>query len=294
MEVNNKKKDNKEDLVKQYIKNNKILEENKKFIYKNKKKSKKNNKKSNNKINEQKINNYQLENKDQYKKNNEIIDLNNQIDIQLRNIEVSLKDKQNTILTNTVCIERNKGQINQYQQNIKERKNLIIQLQEEVVNLTHWQLYLEMVGKNGISKMVLRKTLPIINAHLTRLLSDVCDFNIEITINEKNEVMFYLIKDGVKSDLTSGSGFERTASALALRAVLGNISTLPKTNILILDEILGRVAKENYDNMRTLYDKILDNYDAIIQISHLSEIKDWHDRHIVVTKENNISKIKLH
>lgn len=229
----------------------------------------------------------------EYQKNNEIIDLNNQIDIQLRNIEITLKGKQNIKLNNSILIEKNKVQIEQFNKNIKERNDLIFQLKEEIKNLYHWNLYLEMVGKNGVSKMVLRKTLPIINAHLTRLLNDICDFNIEIDINEKNEVMFYLIKDNVKSDLTSGSGFERTASALALRAVLGNISTLPKINILILDEILGRVAKENYENMRTLYDKILENYDAIIQISHLNEIRDWHDKHIVVSKENNVSKLKL-
>ena len=150
-----------------------------------------------------------------------------------------------------------------------------------------------MVGKNGISKMVLRKTLPIINANITRLLTDTTDFNVEVAINEKNDINFYLIKDGVKSDLTSGSGFERTAAALALRAVLGNMSTLPKINFLVLDEILGRVAKENYDNMRTLFEKIMENYDAIIQISHLNEIKDWHEKHIVVSKENNVSKIHI-
>ena len=44
-----------------------------------------------------------------------------------------------------------------------------------------------------------------------------------------------------------------------LRTVLGNMSTLPKNNILILDEVLGRVAKENYDNMKNLYEKIPNN-----------------------------------
>ena len=110
---------------------------------------------------------------------------------------------------------------------------------------------------------------------------------------EKSDIMFYLLKDGVKSDLTSASGFERTASALALRTVLGNISTLPRCNYIIFDEIWGRVAKENFDNVKTLVDKIAESYDAIIQISHLSEIVDWHDTHIVVRKENNISKLKL-
>ena len=180
-----------------------------------------------------------------------------------------------------------------YKKNIEDRLNIIKKIEEETKLLRHWRLYLDMVGKNGVSKMVLRKTLPIINAQITNLLCDVCDFNVEISITDKNDIMFYLIKDGIKSDLTSGSGFERTAAALALRTVLGNISSLPRVNFLICDEILGRVAKENFDNMKTLYEKMLANYDFIIQISHLDEIKDWHNHIVTVTKTNNVSKINI-
>ena len=124
-------------------------------------------------------------------------------------------------------------------------------------------------------------------------MSDVCDFTVDIEVTDKNDVMFYLVKDGVKSDLTSGSGFEKTASALALRCVLGNISTLPKNNGLILDEIWGRIAKENYDNMKKLLDKILINYDYIFIISHLDEVKEYCDKIITVIKINNVSKINI-
>ena len=157
----------------------------------------------------------------------------------------------------------------------------------------HWKIFLDMVGKNGISKMVLRKTLPIINAQIARLLNGVCDFDVEVAVTEKNEVIFFLIKDGIKSDLSSGSGFERTAASLALRSVLANISTLPKLNCFVVDEVLGRVAKENYDNMKSLYEKILENYDFIIQISHLDEIKDWHNTILTVKKDVNISKMVI-
>lgn len=229
----------------------------------------------------------------EYKKNNEAIDRNNNLDIEIRNIEATIKGKRNTKDLNITLIENRKNSIENNKNAITERNFLIDNINKENKLIRHWKIYLDMVGKNGISKMVLRKTLPIINANISRLLADVCDFNVEVAINEKNDVNFYLIKDGVKSDLSSGSGFEKTASALALRAVLGNMSTLPKINFLVLDEILGRVAKENYDNMRTLFEKIMENYDAIIQISHLNEIKDWHEKHIVVSKENNISKIHL-
>ena len=226
-----------------------------------------------------------------YQSNKDAIDRNNKLDISINNIRVKLQKNRNTRDTNTSMINTNKARIEQNEQNIKDRLALIESIKEEQKIEKNWKIYLDMVGKNGISKMVLRKTLPIINAQIARLLNGVCDFDVIIEITERNDVMFYLLKDNVKSDLTSGSGFEKTAAALAIRAVLGNISTLPKCNVFVVDEILGRVAKENYENMRTLYEKILENFDAIIQISHLEEIKDWHSTIITVKKENNISKI---
>ena len=230
---------------------------------------------------------------EEYNKNKEAIDANNKLDISINNIKVKIENNRNTKETNLSFINNNKSKIEVNLKNIKDRLELIKSIKEEQNLEKNWKIYLDMVGKNGISKMVLRKTLPIINAQIARLLNGVCDFDVLIDITEKNEVMFYLVKDNVKSDLTSGSGFEKTAAALAIRAVLGNISTLPKCNIFVVDEILGRVAKENYDNMRMLYDKILENFDCVIQISHLEEIKDWHSQIITVKKDNNISKIMV-
>lgn len=229
----------------------------------------------------------------EYNKNNEAIDKNNKIEIEIRNIDSNLKNKRSTKETNIRYIEKNNQSIISNEVNIKERFNLIESLKNEVVMLKHWKIYLDMVGKNGITKMVLRKALPIINSQMSSMLNDVCDFDVEISINDKNEILFHLVKDGVISDLTSGSGFEKTASALALRCVLGNISTLPKCNGIILDEIWGRVAKENYDNMKKVLDRITNYYDYVLIISHLDEIKDYCNKIVTVKKENNISTIKM-
>ena len=92
--------------------------------------------------------------------------------------------------------------------------------------------------------------MPLINLQLKNYLTDVCDFDVEIIMNDKNDVYFYIIKDGVYSSLSGGSGFEKTISALALRFVLGNISSLPKMQFLVVDEIFGRVARDNYEKVK--------------------------------------------
>ena len=231
--------------------------------------------------------------KKEYEKNSEAIDKNNQIDLQIRNTDVYINAKRKNREVNSTHIATNEANIKSHREQIDNRIKIINKIKEEEVLVKNWKIYLDLVGKNGISKMVLRKTLPIINARLSQLLGDVCDFDVEVGINMKNDVMFYLIKDGVYSDLASGSGFELTASALALRAVLADMSTIPKNNFLVFDEILGRVAKENYDNIKHLIEKILSSYDFIINITHLDDFKDFCDYHITVTKENNISKIAL-
>jgi DNA repair exonuclease SbcCD ATPase subunit len=141
--------------------------------------------------------------------------------------------------------------------------------------------------------MVIRGALPLINGELKRLLSDVCDFDIEIVIDNHNDVAFNHIHNGVTKSLGGCSGFEQTVASLALRSVLSKISTFSKPSFVVFDEILGGVADENYDKTKLLYDKIVKDYAFILQITHLKAIDDWHDTQIVVKKENDISRIEV-
>ena len=161
-------------------------------------------------VNLERLRNSLLEKKNklkEYNKNKEAIDKNNNLDIQIRNITILIEDKRSNRDVNNTHITNNINNINLYHGEISEREDAIKKINEENVLVKNWKIYLDMIGKNGISKMVLRKTLPIINARLSQLLSDVCDFDVEVGINLRNEVAFYILKNGVRSDLSGGSGF---------------------------------------------------------------------------------------
>ena len=224
-------------------------------------------------------------NKEAITKNGEIDAHINVINENIRTEETLKKQAMNSILALEKENERNKETINL-------KKSYLVKIAEEHKIEKNWKLYLQMIGKDGISKMVLRNTLPIINNELNRLLDDVTDFKVEITMNEKNDVDFLLIRDDVVTRLSAASGLEKTQAALALRVVLGKMSNLSRPPFLLLDEVLGTVAKENYDDMKKLYDKIVEFYDFVLHITHLIEISDWHDTIITVQKINNISRIK--
>lgn len=226
------------------------------------------------------------------KENKEAIKYNNELDAKILTINETIKTEASIQQRLNNELIENKTLFNNNVETINEKKSYIVKIENEIQIEKNWKLYLKMIGKDGISKMVLKNTLPIINGELNNLLGDVADFDVEVSVNEKNDVDFWLIRNNVKYRLSAASGLEKTQAALALRVVLSKMSTLSKVPFVLFDEILGGVAETNYDAMKKLYDKIVTNYDFILHITHLASIVDWHTGGIItVKKENNISTI---
>jgi DNA repair exonuclease SbcCD ATPase subunit len=228
-----------------------------------------------------------------YKLNLDAIELNKKIDIEITNIKTKIAVCEHTKDDTITKIERVQTEITNHKSGIEIKTKLIETIKKEEDIDKIFKIYIELVGKKGISKLVLRSVLPIINSEIQRLLDDVVDFDVEIFINDKNDVQFLLVKDGVSKLLKSGSGLEKTAASLALRAVLGKLSTLPMPNFITFDEVLGKVAQDNIEKLKTLFDKIKEMYEIVFFITHNDIVKDWGDNVITVIKTDNVSKITI-
>lgn len=226
-------------------------------------------------------------------KNSEAIENNNRINTQMNVVKANIENEKRIIETYVRNIADCNKDITENEKIISTNKKMISTIEEEEILVKNWKMYLEIIGKNGISKILLRSVLPVINGELKHLLNDICDFEVEVAIDERNDVAFYIIQDGIKSDLASGSGFEKTAASLALRSVLSKVSTFSKPSFVIFDEVLGGVADENYDKLKALYDMIVKDYSHVFHICHIKQLADWHDMNIIVKKTNRISKIEM-
>jgi DNA repair exonuclease SbcCD ATPase subunit len=135
--------------------------------------------------------------------------------------------------------------------------------------------------------------IPLLNYELYRLLVDSCHFILELNVNDKNEVEFLMIdtETRIVKPLNAGSGYERTISSLALRSVLSKISSLPKPNIVVMDEVFGKVADENLEMVGEFFKKIKNYFEHIFVISHNPLIRNWSDNLIMIKKEDNVSSI---
>ena len=239
------------------------------------------------------ISDYQRQ-KNEIETNKDNIRYNNEIDNKIRICDDSIRAENNVKEQLIREIQQYKSENNNYNTEIKNHKIVIDKLVEEEKIIRDWNLYQELLGKNGIVKLVLKNALPIINNEVKRLLDGLCDFDVVMSVSDNNQICIDLQREGKSIDLSTGaSGFEGTIASLALRAALGNIAILPKCNALVLDEILSRISAENMTNIMTLYHRMLNNYDFILHICHDTTLVDYHEQIVTVTKKDNVSVITM-
>jgi len=228
-----------------------------------------------------------------YHKVKDMVEKNKLIDTDIETIKyklLNLEEHKNLISLQIRGIEKD---IELSNNRIVEYQSLLVELKNEEIIDGVFKTYLDVYGKNGISKMVLSTMIPLINSHLKILLSDTSEFVLEIKMNEKSEVEFWMIDQitGVQKPLNAGSGYEKTVSSLALRCVLSKICSLPKPNIIVFDEVTGKVSNDNLEKIGLFFDKLKQFFEHIWIISHNPLIQDWADHSVIVRKENNISSV---
>ena len=223
---------------------------------------------------------------DKIQENQKIESLLIKADVRLDELELQRRTVNNSILNN-------ENSIKSLDEKIDSNKKMIVKIKEEEDKEKIFKIYLELYGKNGISKMIMKTMMPLINSELQRLMEDSCYFKLEIRINDKNEVEFIMTDNatGVEKLMTSGSGFEKTISSLALRSVLTKIASLPKPNLVVLDEVFGKIANDNLEMVYEFFTKIKDYFEKIFVISHNSIVSTWGDHVVKIKKENNLSKV---
>jgi len=224
----------------------------------------------------------------------EKIKKNNDIDAQLIKANMRIDE----LMSERRGYERikvsNNLNIEKYSERIESNIDIIAKIAEEFEREKLYKIYLDVFGKNGITKMIMKTMMPLINQELQRLLIDSCYFNLEIRINEKNEVEFMMIDNstGVEKLMSSGSGYEKTIASMALRAVLAKVSSLPKPNILAFDEAFGKISNENLELVGEFFLKIKSYFEKIFVISHNPLINNWADSVVRITKVDNVSRVK--
>ena len=234
--------------------------------------------------------------KDKLKRWEEIQDKiseNQKIEGQLIKADLRLEELEREKTKINSLIFGNKVSISSLEEKIENNKKMIVKIKEEEEKEKIYKIYLEAFGKNGVSKIIMKTMMPLINSELQRLMEDSCYFKLEIRISDKNEVEFIQIDNGtgIEKLMTSGSGFEKTISSLALRSVMTKICTLPSPDLIVFDEVFGKISNDNLEMVTEFFLKIKEYFAKIFVISHNPLLQNMSDNVVKIKKENNLSKV---
>jgi exonuclease SbcC len=187
----------------------------------------------------------------------------------------------------------NTSNVETLRKRVEKNNDTILKIAQEFERERIYKIYLDVFGKNGISKLIMKTMMPLINSELQRLLMDSAYFKLEIRISDKNEVEFVMIDNstGVEKLMVSGSGYEKTIASLSLRAVLSKICSLPKPNVIIFDEVFGKISNENLEMVGEFFTKIKEYFEKIFVITHNPLVSNWADNVVKIKKDENISKV---
>jgi DNA repair exonuclease SbcCD ATPase subunit/predicted phosphodiesterase len=180
------------------------------------------------------------------------------------------------------------GGIEQQIVNLQEKKQELEDLRTEYAA---YDLFMRCTHSNGISYDVVKRMLPLINEEVSTVLANVTDFDIFFEA-EKNKLDIFIKHPKYEArPLEMASGAEKTLAAIAIRIALTNVSTLPKSDIMIMDEPGTALDAENLEGFMRVMEMIKGYYKTVLLITHLDSLKDIADMTIDIERQDGYAYV---
>lgn len=176
-----------------------------------------------------------------------------------------------------------------------ENENSILQKDKKFYEshkslLRIYELIENSFSKKGIPNRIIAKSLPIINEEIEKVLQGIVNFTIEMEINEDgNDLEVYINYGDSRRIAELGSGMEKMISSIAIRVALCNISSLPKSDIFIIDEGFGTLDETNIEASNRLLTALKKYYKTVMIITHIDSVKDVTDSVIEISRNEKNS-----
>jgi len=175
------------------------------------------------------------------------------------------------------------GSLEQKLNNLLEQQNELVVLREEYAA---YDLLMRCMHSNGISYDIIKKKLPIINEEISKVLANVVDFEVFFDDDGKKLDIYLKHPKYDARPIEMGSGAEKTIAAMAMRLALLSVSSLPKSNIFVLDEPATALDGENMDGFVRILEMVKNYYQTVFLISHVDSLKDIADVTIDIDKKD--------
>jgi len=206
-------------------------------------------------------------------------------------VERKIKEMRGELLDVEDSINLHHRQLGSMEQKVEDLKEKKLELDEIREEYAAYDLFMRCTHSNGIAYDIIKKRLPVINAEIAKVLSNIVDF--DVFFQEDGRKLDILLKHP-KHDprpIEMGSGAEKTVTAMAIRLALLSVSSLPKGNIFILDEPGTALDADNMEGFIRILQLIKMYFKTVILVSHLDSLKDIVDVEITIDKTNGYARV---
>lgn len=149
-------------------------------------------------------------------------------------------------------------------------------------------------SKKGIPLNILTRKLPQVNEEIAQILQGSVEFAIELEVDsDSNSMDIYINYGDSRRIIECASGMEKMMASLAIRVALINLTTLPRSDVLIIDEGFGTLDELNIEACNNLLQNLKKWFKTILVISHIDGIKDSVDNIITITKNGQDSYVNV-
>jgi len=176
---------------------------------------------------------------------------------------------------------------------IEEAKEKLQQIADAEKDYIAYDIFVKATHANGISYEVIKSMLPVINSEIQKVLSSIVDF--EVFFDEDGDKLEVYLKhpNYDPRPLSMGSGAEKTIASMAVRLALISVSSLPKSNIFVLDEPATALDADHMEGFTRLLQMIKAQFKTVLLITHLEGLKDIVDMTIDIDKTDGYAEVKL-
>ena len=229
--------------------------------------------------------------RDEYEENKEAIENLELLVAQLNKCHYEIEEIQSkidTCDTETLELVKTIGSCEQKIETIKEQKQEYQDLQTE---FAAYDLFMRCMHPNGIAYDVIKKKIPVINEEIAKVLANIVDFEVffEASGNKFDISIKHPRYDERPIEMASGA--EKSLSAMAIRLALLGVSSLPKSDLFILDEPGTALDEDNMSGFIQILELIKVYFKNVLLISHLDSLKDCVDMQIVIDKKAGYAKV---
>ena len=231
------------------------------------------------------------EKSNEYYKNKEIIESKESLVRESQLVEENIRNEQGALQE---C-ENQKLELYKEHGSLEQKLNSLRDQKEELANLREdyaaYDLFMRCMHSSGISYDIIKKKLPVINNEIAKVLANIVNFEIFFEDDGKHLKIFIKHPSHEPRPMEMGSGAEKTIAAMAIRLALLSVSSLPKSDIFILDEPGTALDADNMDGFITILELIKNYFKTVLLISHLDSLKDCVDVQITIDKKDGFAHV---